>query len=102
MSDDARVVLSSGKMLRVGDVDWVLSESADVRPVLPTFLVETRHVGQVIYLSLAETVIDAHNGPEARVCSRLRLDIVTAQILRDALSDLIKKAQEPVSKSQSN
>uniref|UniRef100_Q11LV9 Uncharacterized protein n=1 Tax=Chelativorans sp. (strain BNC1) TaxID=266779 RepID=Q11LV9_CHESB len=54
---------------------------------MPTLLTEARVVnGSVIYLSLAETVIDGGNVPEVRICTRLRLDLAFAQALRDNLS----------------
>ena len=37
----------------------------------------------VLYLPLGETIVDAGNSPEVRVCARLRLDPVMMQVLRN-------------------
>jgi hypothetical protein len=68
------VVVKSGKTLRVADEEWLIVESA-VAPVVPSLFVEARHFAGVVYLSLAQTVVDVGNPPEARVCARLRFDI---------------------------
>jgi hypothetical protein len=99
MSND--VVIRSGKTLKVGDVTWVIQDSG-LPAVMPTLFVENRIVNDVLYLSMAETVIDIGNEPEAKVCVRMRLDLVTAQVLRHVLSELIDMAQKPADKSQAN
>jgi hypothetical protein len=95
------VVAKSGKTLRVADEEWLLVENA-VAPVVPSLFVEARHFAGLVYLSLAQTVVDVGNPPEARVCARLRFDLRFAQALRDQLSKIIDDALKPVDKSKAN
>lgn len=101
MADE--VVVGSGKTLRVGDVDWVIVERETCETLVPSLITEARLVSNsVIYLSLAQTVVDGANAPEAHICVRLRLDLISAQVIRDNLSSLIDQAMKPADKSQAN
>lgn len=100
LADEIKAV-GTGKTLKVGDVDWVIVEDG-VAATIPSLFVEARHFNGVVYLSLAETVIDAGNRPEAHVCARLRMDLGFAQLMRDQLDELIKMALEPTDKSKAN
>lgn len=97
----AKEVVKSGKTLRVADEEWLLIEDA-VAPVVPSLFVEARHFAGVVYLSLAQSVVDVGNPPEARVCARLRFDLRFAQALRDQLGKIIDDALKPVDRSKAN
>ncbi|WP_394889565.1 hypothetical protein ACG873_30320 [Mesorhizobium sp. AaZ16] len=95
------VTIRSGKTLRVGDSDWQIVEK-DVAPVVPSVFLEARQFNGLVYISLAQTVVDAGNQPEAWVCARLRMDLGFAQSLRDQLTSLIEDALTPSDKSKAN
>lgn len=100
MADE--VVIGSGKTLRIGDVDWIIKDDG-VAAVMPSMLTEARVVnGSIIYLSLADTVVDGANVPEVRICARLRLDLAFAQVLRDNLAARIEEALKPTDKAKAN
>lgn len=95
------VVITSGKTIKMGDVDWVIVDPG-LPTVLPPVILEHRQVNGVLYLSLGETIVDAGNSPEVRVCARLRLDSVMMQVLRNLLAGTIEEMQKPTDKSQAN
>jgi len=95
------VVITSGKTIKMGEVDWVIVDPG-LPTVLPSVILEHRQVNGVLYLSLGETIVDAGNSPEVRVCARLRLDSVMMQVLRNLLTGTIEEMQKPTDKSQAN
>lgn len=101
MGDEVRAVLGTGKTLKVGDTDWVIVDHG-ISPTIPSLLVEARHFNGVVYLSVAQTVVDDMNRPEAHVCARLRMDLGFAQTMRDTLDGLIKAALATPDKSKAN
>jgi hypothetical protein len=99
MSND--ITVKSGKILRVGEVDVEIVDLG-IPVVVPNFFIENRQSNGVIALSFATAIADGVNQPEAHVCTRLRMDLVFAQQLRDALSDLIGEALAQPDKSKAN
>jgi len=101
MADEVEAVLRSGKTMKVGDVTWVIVDDG-VPVVVPSLFIEGRHHDGIVYLSLAQTVVDANASPEAVVCTRLRMGLGFAQMLRAQLDDLISQMLKPADKSQAN
>ena len=101
MSDKIRVTRTTAKTYKIGDMDC---------PVLPSevpvgyvdLILENRHHNGIVYLSMASIVIDGSNVPEIQIVSRLRMNLVVAQHVRDVLTDLINVAMKPVAKTKAN
>lgn len=101
MSDDAKVVIRSGKTIQIGTETWVIADEGG--PVhFVDWLTECRHFGGNVYLSFASAVADAGNEPEARICARLRMNLGAAQNLHKMLGDMIADATKPIDKTQVN
>jgi len=101
MADEIRAVLGTGKTLVIGDETWVIA--GQDRPVeFVDFVTEARTHHGVAYLSFANAVIDGGNAPEAHICARLRMNIVTLQSLHAMLGDMIKNALSPETKKAAN
>lgn len=95
------VVVKSGQTVVFDGVEWdVRSENATT--VFFDFITEGRVVNGVPYLSLGTASVDFSNKPVIDVHTRLRMDLVTAQILHAQLGDLIARAQTPPDKSVAN
>ena len=101
MSDRIRVTRTSAKTYKIGDNDC---------PVLPSevpvgyvdLILENRHHNGIIYLSMASIIIDGSNIPEIQIVSRLRMNVVVAQHVRDVLTDIINVALKPADKTKAN
>lgn len=101
MADEVRAILSTGKALKLGEEVWPVV--GDVVP--PTFvdlIAEARHHNGIVYLSLAQTVFDMGATPEAVIATRLRMNLVTAQVLHSVLGNIIRDATKPAGKDKAN
>ncbi|MCF6114863.1 hypothetical protein [Mesorhizobium muleiense] len=101
MVDEVKAVLGTGKTIKIGNVDWIIVDDG-VLPVVPSAFVEARHYDGLVYLSLAQTVIDEGNPPEVRVCTRMRMGLSFAQMMHAQLGRLISDALKPVDQSKAN
>lgn len=105
MSDEKsanEVVVKSGKTVDVGGGKAWDIRDAEARMVFVDFLSENRISNGVVCLSLGAVHTDTTNTPVVDVTTRLRMDLVTAQILHATLGDLIRQAQQPPDKSVAN
>ncbi len=100
MSDN-EVVVRSGKTIPISDMR-VEVRDADARTVFVDFITESRVSNGVAYLSMGSIHTDADNAPVVEVTTRLRLDIVTAQVLHATLGDLIAQAHKRPDNSAAN
>lgn len=95
------VVIKSGKVLEVGDAKWdIVDRSHGV--LFIDMITEARHSNGVVQLSMGAAHIDGQNTPVVQVSTRIRLDIVTAQILHANLGQIIAHFQAPPDKMQTN
>lgn len=101
MSDEVRAVIGTGKTLKIGDDTWMITDPG-TRIEYVDFVTEARSYNGNFYLSFAQSIIDIGNPPEAVICSRLRMNLVTAQAMHGWLGDMIKNAMQPVDKSKAN
>ena len=105
MSDDE--IFGDGEItplidtIQAGDETWVIRDKGgEVQFV--DFITESRTVNGVAYISLGAAFADARNQGNVDIACRLRMSLVTAQILRDELDRLVKAAMEPPDKSKAN
>ena len=99
MADE--IVVRSGKTLRVGDVSWTIVDEGKAPLTCPDFLVDTRNINGNLHLAFGST--RAEGGvPEVLICTRMRIDIVFAQMLRQTLDNLISEAVKPQEKGKAN
>uniref|UniRef100_UPI003F494F42 hypothetical protein n=1 Tax=Ensifer adhaerens TaxID=106592 RepID=UPI003F494F42 len=100
MSDN-EVVVKSGRKIAMGSDWWDIRDNGEtVRYV--DVVTEARHHHGVFYLSLGSAFIDANNAGVVDIAARLRMDIGTAQQLRQLLSDMIDQALKPVDRDKAN
>lgn len=93
------VVIKSGKTLGGGAVDIV---DPGLIPTFIDVMTEYRQQSGVIYLTFGCTATDATNKGEVILTNRIRMSVVTAQSLRDLLTNLVNDALKPIEKSQAN
>lgn len=102
MSDSGKeVIVKSGKSMLVQGAQWEIRDT-DARMVFVDLITENRVNHGVVNLSMGAVHTDADNTPVVEVSTRLRMDLVTAQILHAALGDLIRQSQQPPDKSVTN
>lgn len=83
----------TGKTIKFGNDVLELLDPQNVQPVSADFITESRvYSGNLVCLSFASVVWDGENKPEARISSRIRLTLIGAMDLRNALNDLLKEA----------
>ncbi|MEP3047878.1 MAG: hypothetical protein ABJL55_19070 [Roseibium sp.] len=87
--------MSTTKTIKVNGTDFAIVEDPLVPICCPDVVTEMRLGDHMINISLAESVVDGGNQPEARICARMRLNLVAAQSLRAILDGLIEKALKP-------
>lgn len=98
---ESNMVRIEPETFKVGNETWVIAR--DDSPVAHVDLIcEARHHNGTVYLSLAQTIIDANSTPKAVICSRVRMNLATAQAVHGLLGDMIKQALTPPDKSQAN
>lgn len=95
------ITIRSGKLLAVGDTQLEIIDRG-IPIAVPNLFVEHRHSNGMIAISLATVIADGTNKPEAHVCTRLRMDLIFAQALRDQLDELITNSMTPLDKSKAN
>lgn len=93
--------LPNRKVLRVGGDEWAVVEDYPVPVTCPDFFVDTRNINGNLHLALAVTRVEG-GALEAVVCTRLRVDLVFAQLLRNALDDFIKGQTTATKQGKSN
>ncbi|WP_420013314.1 hypothetical protein [Tateyamaria sp.] len=105
MSDDE--IFGDGEItplidtVQIGDQNWIVRDRGLPVQFVDCFT-ENRAMNGVAYLSLGSTIIDGQNQGGIDVACRLRMSLVTAQVLRDELDRLVKAAMEPADKSKAN
>jgi len=99
--EDARVVLGTGKTLQIGSESWMITDPSHVGVEFVDFTTESRIYNGNLYLSFASSIIEG-GGLEARICSRLRMNVVTAQSLHMLLGNMIKDILKPIDQSLAN
>lgn len=95
------VVIKSGRVLEVGDAKWDIVDRSPGALFIDV-ITEARHSNGVVQLSMGAAHIDGENAPVVEISTRLRLDIVTAQILHAQLGEIIAHFQAPPDKMQTN
>ncbi|MEP4767464.1 MAG: hypothetical protein ABJY83_06130 [Roseibium sp.] len=94
--------MSTTKTIKVNGIDYAIVEDPIVSTCCPDVVTEMRIGDHMINISLAETVADGGNPPEARICARMRLNLVAAQSLRTILDGLIEQALKPAEAKKPN
>ena len=100
--DAARVVVETGKTLKIGDEAWTIRGGDEAPAVFVDFFSEFRQYNGVVSLAFAQAIVDVGNRPEVAIVSRLRMSLGTAQALHHILGDLIADATKPPDKSKTN
>jgi hypothetical protein len=98
---ESAVVIKSGKIVRIGDVDAEVVE-VEAPLVYHDYILENRHNGGIISLSLGVVQLDVPGVPQVQIVSRHRMSVLSAQILRDTLSRLIEAELKPADQSKAN
>lgn len=99
MANEVKAVLSSGKTLGGGEIEIV---DPGLVPVFVDVMTEYRQQGGVVYLTLGCSTADAANKGEVILTNRIRMSLITAQSLRDLLTNLVNDALQPVDQSKAN
>lgn len=100
-TNEVRAVLSTGKTIKLGNEKWrVTRDNATVEIV--DLICEARVFNGIVSLSFAQTIMDAGDEPEAHICSRIRMNLATAQALHGILENVISDALKPADKSKAN
>lgn len=98
---EGSVVRIEPNTFKVGNETWVIAR--DDAPVAYVDLIcEARQFNGTIYISLAQSIVDANSEPKAVICSRVRMNLGTVQFLHGVLGDLIKQAMSPPDQSKAN
>jgi len=98
MSD---VVLKSGRTLKVGDFQWdILPDQLPLE--FTDMLLEARHLNGVVYLSFGGAILDDSNKHVVKPVARLRMSLVAAQGLTQALKSIIEDATKPPDIAKAN
>jgi len=95
------VVIRSGKTLRVGEEAWTIVEPTHVPVACPDLFLDTRLLNNSVIMTLGQTRVEGGER-EVAVCTRLRMDLAFAQLLRNNLDHLIQAATKPADKSKAN
>lgn len=95
------VVEGSGRNLLI---DKTAFEIRDSEPCIAyvDLITELNHVNGTIHLSMGATSADFGNRPFVDIVTRLRMNLITAQNLRNLLDSIIADALKPTDKSSAN
>jgi hypothetical protein len=93
--------LKRTKVINFGGREWTIRD--DGVPVhFADFVTENRQNNGIVYLAFASAVVDGSNPPEMHICSRIRLNLSTAQGLRDALASMVEDALRRADQTKAN
>lgn len=95
------VVTRTGRAMAIGP-DWWEIRDDGTPPQFVEVLTECRQHAGVVYLAFGSMIRDANNDGIVNIASRLRMDLVAAQSLRNMLSGIIDEALKPTDKSTAN
>ena len=99
--DENRVVIRTGATIKLGDIEAeVRGEGAPL--IYHDLVTESRFAQGAICISLGAVCTDGVSAPVVQVVARHRMSVLSAQILRNQLTELIDLALKPVNPSKTN